>query len=34
MTAPAPRLTDRKRAAILEAAVTEFRQAGYDATSM
>ncbi|HWJ06271.1 MAG TPA: TetR/AcrR family transcriptional regulator [Steroidobacteraceae bacterium] len=32
---PAPtRLTDRKRAAILEAAVAEFRQAGYDATSM
>ncbi|MBT2750081.1 MULTISPECIES: TetR/AcrR family transcriptional regulator [unclassified Lysobacter] len=34
MTAPVPRLTDRKRAAILEAAVAEFRQAGYDATSM
>ncbi|MFK3650901.1 TetR/AcrR family transcriptional regulator, partial [Lysobacter enzymogenes] len=35
MTSPAPpRLTDRKRAAILEAAVAEFRQAGYDATSM
>ncbi|MGH8082351.1 MAG: TetR/AcrR family transcriptional regulator [Lysobacter sp.] len=35
MTAPAPaRLTDRKRAAILDAAVAEFRQAGYDATSM
>ncbi|KFN42189.1 TetR/AcrR family transcriptional regulator [Arenimonas oryziterrae] len=34
-TATAPiRLTDRKRAAILEAAVTEFRQAGYEATSM
>ena len=32
---PAPiRLTDRKRAAILEAAVAEFRQAGYEATSM
>jgi TetR/AcrR family transcriptional regulator of autoinduction and epiphytic fitness len=31
--APA-RLTDRKRAAILEAAVAEFRQAGYEATSM
>lgn len=32
---PTPtRLTDRKRAAILEAAVAEFRQAGYDATSM
>ncbi|MFD0320132.1 TetR/AcrR family transcriptional regulator [Lysobacter gummosus] len=27
-------MTDRKRAAILEAAVAEFRQAGYDATSM
>lgn len=35
MTAPAPtRLTDRKRAAILQAAVAEFRQAGYEATSM
>lgn len=35
MNAPAPaRLTDRKRAAILEAAATEFRQAGYEATSM
>ncbi|KWS05680.1 Transcriptional regulator, TetR family [Lysobacter capsici AZ78] len=35
MTAPSPaRLTDRKRAAILEAAAAEFRQAGYDATSM
>lgn len=32
---PAPaRLTDRKRAAILDAAMAEFRQAGYDATSM
>jgi len=31
--APA-KLTDRKRAAILEAAVAEFRQAGYEATSM
>jgi TetR/AcrR family transcriptional regulator of autoinduction and epiphytic fitness len=32
---PAPaRLTDRKRAAILDAAVAEFRQSGYDATSM
>lgn len=32
---PAPtRLTDRKRAAILDAAVAEFRQAGYEATSM
>ena len=28
------RLTDRKRAAILEAAVAEFRQSGYEATSM
>ncbi|WP_363797089.1 TetR/AcrR family transcriptional regulator [Lysobacter firmicutimachus] len=34
-TPPAPaRLTDRKRAAILEAALAEFRHAGYDATSM
>jgi len=32
-TAPA-RLTDRKRAAILAAAVAEFRTAGYEATSM
>ncbi|GAB3097615.1 TetR/AcrR family transcriptional regulator [Lysobacter terrae] len=32
---PAPaRLTDRKRAAILDAAVAEFRQSGYDLTSM
>ncbi len=32
---PAPtRLTDRKRAAILAAAVAEFREAGYEATSM
>lgn len=32
---PTPtRLTDRKRAAILDAAVTEFRQSGYEATSM
>jgi len=32
---PAPsRLTDRKRAAILEAAVAEFRQSGYETTSM
>src|SRR6476620_2706926 len=32
---PAPvRLTDRKRAAILDAAMAEFRQAGYAATSM
>ena len=28
------RLTDRKRAAILDAAVAEFRDAGYEATSM
>src|SRR5688500_8373720 len=28
------RLTDRKRAAILDAAVAEFREAGYEATSM
>ena len=28
------RLTDRKHAAILEAAVAEFRSAGFDATSM
>ena len=32
-TAPL-RLTDRKRAAILEAAVAEFRQSGYETTSM
>lgn len=31
---PAPRLTDRKRAAILDAAVAEFRASGYEATSM
>lgn len=32
---PAPvRLTDRKRAAILAAAVAEFRESGYEATSM
>ncbi|HJW47732.1 MAG TPA: TetR/AcrR family transcriptional regulator [Lysobacter sp.] len=32
---PAPaRLTDRKRAAIIDAAVAEFRQSGYEATSM
>jgi len=32
---PAPtRLTDRKRAAILDAAVAEFRDSGYEATSM
>lgn len=30
----ATRLTDRKRAAILEAAVAEFRRSGYEATSM
>ena len=34
-SAPLPsRLTDRKRAAILEAAIDEFRSAGYEATSM
>jgi len=34
-TSPAPsRLTDRKRAAIIDAAVDEFRQSGYEATSM
>ena len=34
-TQPAPaRLTDRKRAAILDAAVAEFRQSGYETTSM
>ena len=34
-TAPTlSRLTDRKRAAIIDAAVVEFRQAGYEATSM
>jgi len=32
--AAATRLTDRKRAAILEAAVAEFRTTGYEATSM
>lgn len=31
---PLPRLTDRKRAAIIEAAIDEFRLAGYEATSM
>ncbi|WP_321843654.1 TetR/AcrR family transcriptional regulator [Paraburkholderia bannensis] len=33
-TATPQRLTDRKRAAILEAAIEEFLAAGYDATSM
>jgi TetR/AcrR family transcriptional regulator of autoinduction and epiphytic fitness len=34
-TQPTPtRLTDRKREAILDAAVAEFRQSGYEATSM
>ncbi|HEV3431092.1 MAG TPA: TetR/AcrR family transcriptional regulator [Paraburkholderia sp.] len=33
-TATPQRLTDRKRAAILEAAIEEFLGAGYDATSM
>ena len=28
------RLTDRKRAAIINAAIIEFRQSGYEATSM
>ena len=32
--AAATRLTDRKRAAILDAAVAEFRMTGYEATSM
>lgn len=31
---PAQRLSDRKRAAILDAAVAEFRATGYEATSM
>lgn len=31
---PPARLTDRKRAAILDAAVAEFRQSGYEVTSM
>jgi TetR/AcrR family transcriptional regulator, regulator of autoinduction and epiphytic fitness len=31
---PLPRLTDRKRCAIIEAAIDEFRSAGYEATSM
>ncbi|MBV8046190.1 MAG: TetR/AcrR family transcriptional regulator [Paludibacterium sp.] len=31
---PTQRLTDRKRAAILQAATAEFRQNGFDATSM
>ncbi|HWT34916.1 MAG TPA: TetR/AcrR family transcriptional regulator, partial [Paraburkholderia sp.] len=29
-----PRLTDRKRAAVIEAAIDEFRASGFDATSM
>ena len=29
-----PRLTERKRAAIVEAAIDEFRASGYEATSM
>jgi TetR/AcrR family transcriptional regulator, regulator of autoinduction and epiphytic fitness len=33
-TIPPPRLTDRKRAAVIEAAIDEFRASGYDATSM
>jgi TetR/AcrR family transcriptional regulator, regulator of autoinduction and epiphytic fitness len=31
---PLPRLTDRKRSAIIDAAIDEFRTAGYEATSM
>ena len=34
LTGAPARLTDRKRAAILEAAVAEFRQSGYELTSM
>src|SRR3546814_1888088 len=36
MTGPTtpPRLSDRKRAAILDAALSEFRATGYEATSM
>jgi TetR/AcrR family transcriptional regulator of autoinduction and epiphytic fitness len=33
-TAPTLRLTDRKRAAIVEAAIAEFRSNGFEATSM
>jgi TetR/AcrR family transcriptional regulator of autoinduction and epiphytic fitness len=33
-TSPRPRLTDRKRRAIIQAAIDEFRTAGYEATSM
>ncbi|UGQ46202.1 TetR/AcrR family transcriptional regulator [Massilia endophytica] len=33
-TASVPRLTDRKRAAIVEAALAEFRSKGFEATSM
>src|ERR1700743_2476380 len=29
-----PRLTERKRAAVIEAAIDEFRASGYEATSM
>lgn len=32
--APRQRLTDRKRVAIIDAAIEEFLAAGYDATSM
>ncbi|GAB3344295.1 TetR/AcrR family transcriptional regulator [Marilutibacter aestuarii] len=32
--APTPRLTERKHAAILAAAIAEFRESGYEATSM
>lgn len=34
MSPPPSRLTDRKRAAILDAAIAEFRQSGFEATSM
>ena len=34
MPNPRKRLTDRKREAIMRAAVDEFRTAGYEATSM
>jgi TetR/AcrR family transcriptional regulator of autoinduction and epiphytic fitness len=33
-SAPPQRLTDRKRQAIIEAAIDEFRTAGYETTSM
>lgn len=34
MTTPPPRLTDRKREAIVEAAIDEFRDNGFEVTSM